>query len=713
VAARAADPAATWPSPEVRAVFDVLDEGVLALSGAGRVLYANPAAGTLLGSGPERLLETTGAELLADGVEQLGAGRAGSKGASGPLVLDWVTGDGGRVRLEATVNPLGDGLPVVVVLRHPAGQEQLSRWASLTKLLFDRMAGLPAGAHAAEGVLEVLGTELGWETVSLWALEPGGRLVRQHVWTDPRADPAGVLRERARPESGTTLPPHVLQSGEPLWVPDLREDERFADGPAAAAGLVSAVVFPVRSGDSIVGVVELLGARRHLSEPEVSDLVGAAGRPIGELLSAILRTAEREQLLRDVERARRIQDFLLRASRVLAEAADYGETLDRLAEVAVPDLADLCLIDVVDESGLLRRMAARHVDPAKRELARELRDAFPPDPDGLHPIVEVVRGGGSRWSAEMSDDFLRATTRGERHFQVVKALGFESYVIVPLVVDGEVLGSVTLVSAGSGRRFGSEDVVSAEQLASQVASVVGRARRHERDHVAALTLQRSLLPGRLPDLAGLQLAARYLPAADYNRVGGDWYDVVSLEGKAALVVGDIEGHDLEAAVEMGRLRHALATILLETSDPAEALTRLDRVAAASSTERMATIVVAVLDLTSGELEVASAGHPLPILTDKGIAAAIEVPVDPPIGILTTRHDRRSLRARFEGGLLVMFTDGLVEHRAVDWDVSFRRLVSVVESSPQKDAEGTADHILSGMLGHVEGTDDVALLVAAR
>ncbi len=215
---------------------------------------------------------------------------------------------------------------------------------------------------------------------------------------------------------------------------------------------------------------------------------------------------------------------------------------------------------MLDENGRFRRLACQHYDPAKAALVRELQHDFPPDPPGVHPSIDVVRQGRSRWSPVMSDEFLRETTRGQRHFDVVKALGFTSYIVVPLIGDNAPIGAVTFVSAGSGRRFNERDVASAEQLAVQVGSVVERARRHEHEHLIAHTLQQSLLPDRLPVVAGLELAARYQPGSDFTEVGGDWYDVVKLGERIALVVGDVEGHDMEAASVMGKLRNGLSAI---------------------------------------------------------------------------------------------------------------------------------------------------------
>ena len=274
-------------------------------------------------------------------------------------------------------------------------------------------------------------------------------------------------------------------------------------------------------------------------------------------------------------------------------------------------------------------MACHHRDPTKADLVRELRERYPPDPNGRHPTVDVVAQGRSRWSGVMTDSFLRTTCRDDRHYQIVRTLGFESYMAVPLMANGRVLGTVTLVSAGSGRRFDSEDLDWAEQLAVQVSSVLDQARRHQHEATVSHTLQRSLLPGSLPVVEGVELAARYLPATTYAEVGGDWYDVVADGDRLCLVIGDVEGHDLHAATVMANLRHGLCLLLAEGISPSEALDRLNRFSLRSNLDRMATLLITDIDLSTGTMSVASAGHFPPVVRRFGGAELVDVDPVPP------------------------------------------------------------------------------------
>ena len=429
----------------------------------------------------------------------------------------------------------------------------------------------------------------------------------------------------------------------------------------------------------------MLSRRPRERDPSVVELMDAVGDHLGELLHASAQATEREHLVEELLEARRRNEFLLLATQVLSEVVDYREMVERLAQVSVPVMADLCLIDIVDEDGQMRRMAAWHADPEKRALTEELRTSYPPDPDGVHPAMEVMRSGRSMWSAEVDDDFLRKASRDERHFDILKTLGFTSYVTVPLRLrDEQVLGTVTLVSAGSGRRFSEKDLGLAEQLAEQVSSVVIRARAYDRERRISHELQRHLLPDAIPAIGGWDVAARYRPAAVGVEVGGDWYDVVPIsEHLVALVVGDVEGHDLGAARIMSRLRHTLGLLLLEERAPGKALQRLNRVSLAGVGGRLATALVGVLDTRTGSITFSSAGHPSPVRVESGQAVELPVPPGPPLGVQHCHYKDHEFQ--LDRGCLVMFTDGLVERRGSHLDERLALLEIVAARLPQQRA----------------------------
>src|SRR5580658_7573275 len=202
----------------------------------------------------------------------------------------------------------------------------------------------------------------------------------------------------------------------------------------------------------------------------------------------------------------------------------------------------------------------------------------------------------------MSDDFLRRTTRDEAHFALLKRLDFTSYMTLPMVADNRILGSITLVSAGSGRRFGRSDVALAEEFTSCVAQVVAAAHRNDAARHAAHTLQASLLPDHLPEVPGLALSVRYIPATVDNDVGGDFYDVIAdPSGITTIVIGDVAGHDMTAAAIMGKVRTAARVLASQASGPRHFIEMLRHGWHNLELERMATLLVASIDAASGEL----------------------------------------------------------------------------------------------------------------
>ncbi len=232
-----------------------------------------------------------------------------------------------------------------------------------------------------------------------------------------------------------------------------------------------------------------------------------------------------------------------------------------------------------------------------------------------------------------------------------------------------------------------------------------------RERGVAETLQHSLLPDELPELPGVELAARYVPGGTGTEVGGDWYDVIPLRtGAVGLVMGDVAGHDLRAAAVMGQLRHALRAYVAEDLSPGQVLDRLNRLTLAQSPDEMVTCVYAVLDPVARTLVVANAGHYAPLLVSPdGTVTAVEQPACPPIGAVrgTSYPD---VRHELEpGSTLLLFTDGLVERRGVPVCVGIEELTALL-AAHARDLDTLCDGLITGMLGERPPTDDVALLV---
>ncbi len=684
---------------------------------SGHVLYANPATedllswphGSLPGTSIRALLSPkyTGWLGLFEGL--FADDPTGLLGK--PLDVSLVRKDGSEVRVDlvlsvGSVPPVGQ---VVTGVLRPHDGRLVQRLSSFTQHLLDVLTASSSEAPADQ-LLEALCRRLQWDVAALWGVEADGSLICRAVWTAPDHPAEAIVQEKMRDPAHDSggLARLVMERGEPAWFTDLSSNTRFMSEAISADDLVSACAFPIRYAGQCVGAVKMMSRLQKEPDPDLIELIRAVSGHIGEILHALEQAAERDLLVEELESTQRRLEFLLRANRIVSEATHYVQTLERLAEVAVPALGDLCLIDVIDDHGLIRRLVARHADASKQHLANELLIHFAPDPRGQHPSVDVMLTGKSRWSAEMSDEFLRSTSRGDRHFAILKELSFTSYMTVPLMVGSDVKGTVTLVSAGSGRRYSVRELEGAEELAAQIAGVVERARVFDREHHISHTLQRSLLPDRLPLVAGLVLAARYVPAADDVEVGGDWYDVVPLEGgSAALVVGDVQGHDMVAAAVMGQLRHGLALLLSEGTAPSAALSRLNTFLIGSDIDHMATVLVAILEPSSRSLTLASAGHPAPIAVGTDGARIVDVPPGPPLGVDRAQFPEKA--ASIGDETLVLFTDGLVERRFRHPDEGMDLLLRAATSTTHQDPNQLVDHILTQLVGNDQGTDDIAML----
>ena len=281
---------------------------------------------------------------------------------------------------------------------------------------------------------------------------------------------------------------------------------------------------------------------------------------------------------------------------------------------------------------------------------------------------------------------------------------------VPMVAEGDLIG-VLHVGSTTTRRF-TDDDVDLLQLAADRLATATHLHRSRSELAAAALLQDSLLPGRLPTTPTWEFAARYVPGAE-NGVGGDWYDVFELpDQRIGVVIGDVVGSGLPAAIVMGRLRSALRAYALEFPDPAEVLDKLDRKASHFEANTMATVAYAVIDTGAARVDLALAGHLPPVLAVPGEPAHhVDPPLGPPIGHNLAVTGRRSTTLHLPpGALLAFYTDGLVERRGLDLDVRLEQLRRQV--TPET-AETVCAAIMAKLVGHEPATDDIALLTARR
>ncbi|WP_328608578.1 SpoIIE family protein phosphatase [Amycolatopsis sp. NBC_00345] len=297
---------------------------------------------------------------------------------------------------------------------------------------------------------------------------------------------------------------------------------------------------------------------------------------------------------------------------------------------------------------------------------------------------------------------------------VVNALlwerGLVSLLGVPMLAGDELVG-VLHIGSTVARVFGPDDIDLLRLAASRLALAM-RVEVASEDRAAASALQRSLLPARLPEVPGLEFAARYVPGSG-TAVGGDWYDLFPLPGdRLGVVMGDVAGHGLGAAVVMGRLRSALRAYALESGSPAEVLGKLSRKANHFEHGVMATIAYGIVEPGRDRLVLSLAGHPPPVLAVPGRPAElVDVPPDVPVGLgLSTSGRRDTVVELPPGSLLVLYTDGLVERRGEDLDDGLRRLVGAVTTGAP---ESACARVMAALIGATAAEDDVALLAVSR
>ncbi|MFV5991885.1 ATP-binding SpoIIE family protein phosphatase [Streptomyces sp. NPDC056231] len=283
---------------------------------------------------------------------------------------------------------------------------------------------------------------------------------------------------------------------------------------------------------------------------------------------------------------------------------------------------------------------------------------------------------------------------------------------LPLVSNGRAMGCCVLEFPEPARPIAPEELAVLAIMLEQVGQSLERARSYEIEHALTQTLQRSLLPRSLPHLIEAVATARYLPATEGAEVGGDWYDIVPLpSGGIGLVIGDVEGHSLEAVAVMGQLRSGVRAYATEGHDPATVLERSNRLLSGLDTDLYATYCCVWLDLSTGTAATATAGHPSPLLVGAGGRSFTgPLPVGPPLGVDPLALYEQSEALLEPGSVLALFTDGLLDARLLGSDAAMERLGRVLADHCGDDLEVLADRIVADRREWRVLADDAALLL---
>jgi PAS domain S-box-containing protein len=502
---------------------------------------------------------------------------------------------------------------------------------------------------------------------------------------------------------------------------------RLLQGPNTDRAAIHRIGEALRRCEPITEV--LLNYRRdgtaYWNQVSISPVTDGSGKVVNfvgvqnDVTERVLVEQERRAALADAEEARAQLRLLAEATTQMTGALDVADACARLARIAVPQLADLCAVDLPDHPGHgpVRRIAVAARDAADEELLAELGAlrGYVPGPDS--DTGRVLDGGAPVLIPELPERGADRYPDQPAAAAVFERLRLRSAMVVPVRARGSVLGTLTLLTQHPyGRRYGPRDLHLAADLAGRAGLTVDNARLYEVEHAAAVTLQRTLLPA-VPDVAGLQVAARYLVGVDGNQVGGDWYDVLPLpDGAVGIAVGDVVGHDLRAAAAMGQLRGVVRSYAWDGDRPGSVLDRCDQLVQGLEMAAMATAVYARLEPPDPDgtrlLRYANAGHPTPLLlTPTGEMLPLDGHRSPMIGVIPPGGPRRgAAEVRCApGSILLLYTDGLTDMAGHDADERTALLERTLAAVP---AGSTAETVVEAVLGaclpaHL--TDDVALL----
>ena len=707
------DPTGCWPA-EPR-LLDSFHAAALVVDVGGRVAFANATANRLYG-GP--LGDLAGAELLPR------VFREGEQTAMQAVVAQVLDGKPWQGRLElrradesaheagVSAAPLWRGGSVVGVLwvfddsvEGGALREarrlgdRLTRLARVTSELV-----LADDVDAVTKIVVAHGAEAAGATVASMILRDGPDRLRLAGLEGGRE---GELQQWSSfPESMRSPANDAVRTGQRVILTgEAAITEAYPDlAPTMSRGERSLITLPLNGATRTVGAI-------GLSFPGLRSWDAAELDFFEILADTAAQALERIEAQQAAARERTRLEFLADASTELARSLDYQATLAKVAQLAVPNFADWCAIDVV-EDGRLRRVAVEHVDPAKVQLARDLAERYPPDPDAPHGAWNVMRTGVSEIIPVITDEILVASAVDEEQLQLARDLHLRSALTVPLVARGRVLGVISWVSAESERLFTDEDLALAEDLAKRAAIAIDNAELHSETLAAATHLQHAVLPEAMPEVAGWEVASHYSPSGR-TEVGGDFYDAVPLpDGRMALFVGDVMGRGVAAAAAMAQMRAAVRAFTAVDPTPEVVMGSLDVMFAQFPTEQLVTLVYAVVDPHRDLLLVCNAGHPPPVVL-RADKSTEQLPDANGAPLAIVPQARRQTAVPFHvGDTVLAFTDGLIERRDEDIDAGQQRVLDALTTLGAPDLSLALDAVVE-QLRDPDRDDDVAALAARR
>jgi serine phosphatase RsbU (regulator of sigma subunit) len=528
--------------------------------------------------------------------------------------------------------------------------------------------------------------------------------------------PADVTAERQTPLSHSFCA-HVVDRGDALVISDAREHPVLRDNLAIAdLNVIAYLGIPISHPDGTVigSFCAIDGEPRDWSERDIELMRDLAASVDTEIALHVTVEGEREAR-RDAEDANRHLRVLAEVSGALAESLDWQTTIETMARLVVPDLADWCAVDLV-EAGHVRRLTLAHSDEREAERLRLTR--YPPRLDEEAGVAEVLRTGRAVVVDVIDDAYLDLVVQNDDHRSSLQALGTGSAAIVPLHARGRTIGALSFV-ARRERRYTPALLPMLSDLGRRAALAIENARLYQSAEDIARTLQASLLPPQLPDIPDVELARHYRASGRGNEVGGDFYDVFEVpDGRWLAVVGDVVGKGPAAAATTGLARHTLRAAAMRETAPSRILDILNDVLlaeadAADADGVFATVCAALLERTPEGLRctLSSGGHPAPLVRRAdGAIALLDVP-GTVLGIVEAAvlDDRTVLLE--PGDTLLLYTDGVTEARRPDGRFLDDDGLLALVAEAADDAAGLVAHLAVQVEAYQQGSarDDVALL----
>jgi len=377
--------------------------------------------------------------------------------------------------------------------------------------------------------------------------------------------------------------------------------------------------------------------------------------------------------------------FLAEASGVLSSSLEFHETVSQLARLAVPRLADICWVDVLDSDGLVHPIVVSHSDRIDAALADNVLHQRPQGPGDRGTAMKAVGEGTASLYTRVTPAVLDEVARDATQRVLLQGMRLGSLMIVPVATPRGIVGSIAFGFGGGGRRYAEEDLSLAQDLARRLGVVLDNVFLYEERTRTARILQRSLLPPDIPSIEGIDLVVRFHPASRADLIGGDFYDVFEITpGTWALVVGDVCGKGVEASTLTGLARHTIRAAALRRPTPSKVLRTLNDVILRDGVDRFCTVVMALVQpgIEGARLTVCSGGHPLPLIAR---AESGEVDSVGASGTLLGAFPDPTLAdvetSLCPGDTFVLFTDGALDERLARPEEQIRKALAFTLDQP--------------------------------